>query len=227
MNKPDIDSIKQFLQKNGMICLDTEKLSNDTGYQIFLNDCKLMVCDSGKIVPQGKEMEKLRHIMSSYNNNSPKNLSNKVFVVYGHDKEARNQLEVMLRRWKLEPVILENLVSEGKTIIEKLEKCIEDENIGFAIVLATPDDEGHAKGKPGEKAYRVRQNVVLELGMVLAKLGREKVAILFKQDINMDKPSDIQGLLYFPYKDDIIKDAGVGLGKEMKQQGYNIDIADF
>ena len=62
----------------------------------------------------------------------------KVFVVYGHDTDARSQLETMLRRWDLEPLILDQLPSEGKTIIEKLEKHTNEAN--FAVVLATPDD---------------------------------------------------------------------------------------
>jgi predicted nucleotide-binding protein len=43
----------------------------------------------------------------------------------------------MLRRWDLEPVILDQLPSKGQTIIEKLDECRQD--VGFAVVLATPD----------------------------------------------------------------------------------------
>ena len=49
-------------------------------------------------------------------------LNNKVFVVYGHDTEAKTHLEAMLRRWGLEPLILDQLPSKGQTIIEKLEE---------------------------------------------------------------------------------------------------------
>ncbi|MBP3507977.1 MAG: nucleotide-binding protein [Lachnospiraceae bacterium] len=45
-----------------------------------------------------------------------------MFVVYGHDTVARTQLEALLRRWDLEPLILDQLVSAGQTIIEKLEE---------------------------------------------------------------------------------------------------------
>jgi len=49
----------------------------------------------------------------------------------------------MLRRWGLEPLILDQLPSKGQTIIEKLEEYTA--GVGFAVVLATPDDEGHRK----------------------------------------------------------------------------------
>ena len=83
---------------------------------------------------------------------------------------------------------MDQLPSEGQTIIEKLEKYTGQ--VGYAIVLATPDDEGHRANRPDEKAYRVRQNVVLELGMVLSLLGRERVAILLKESHSMEKPSE-------------------------------------
>jgi predicted nucleotide-binding protein len=128
----------------------------------------------------------------------------------------------MLRRWGLQPLILDQLPSEGQTIIEKLESYTGQ--VQFGVVLATPDDEGHRTNHPDEKSFRARQNVVLELGMLLSRLGRSKVAILLKQQEKMERPSDIQGLIYIPFKDDIAKEAGVLLAKEMAAQGFQISI---
>jgi predicted nucleotide-binding protein len=111
----------------------------------------------------------------------------------------------------------------GQTIIEKLEKYTAE--VRFAVVLATPDDAGNRAGHEDEKAYRARQNVVLELGMLLSRLGRSRVAILLKQQPNMERPSDIPGLIYIPFKDDLQKEAGTILAKEMAAQGYRIDVA--
>lgn len=94
----------------------------------------------------------------------------------------------------------------------------------FGVVLATPDDEGYRANRPDEKAYRARQNVVLELGMLLTKLGRPNVAILLKTQENMERPSDIQGLIYIPFKDDIAKEAGLSLAKTMAARDYEIDV---
>ncbi len=146
----------------------------------------------------------------------------KVFVVYGHDDPARTSLEAMLRRWGLEPLILDQLTSGGQTIIEKLESVRREAD--FAIVLATPDDEGHRKDHPEEKAFRARQNVVLELGMMLSVLGRSKVAIVLKTDVNMERPSDIHGLIYVPFKEDL-REAALVLAKEINGQGIPIDLS--
>lgn len=149
-------------------------------------------------------------------------VSRKVFVVYGHDDKARTELEAMLRRWALEPLILDQLASGGQTIIEKLESVRREAS--FAVVLATPDDEGHRKDHPEEKAFRARQNVVLELGMVLSVLGRKKVAVLLKTGVEMERPSDIQGLIYIAFKDDV-KEAALTLAKEINAQGIPIDLS--
>ena len=150
-------------------------------------------------------------------------LNNKVFVVYGHDTEAKTHLQAMLRRWGLEPLVLDQLPSKGQTIIEKLEEYTED--VGFAVVLATPDDEGLRKDHPDKKICRARQNVVLELGMMLKQLGRERVAVLLKEQEKMERPSDIHGLIYIPFKDHLQKDVGQILATEMAQHGYNIPVA--
>ena len=218
------------LQDAGFI-LNEEK-SIPYGIQFcFSNGAKVIVYENGTVTPQGKCVDDVKRILGINTNVSVTDENGlnhqtisarkKVFVVYGHDSEARTQLEAMLRRWELDPLILDQLPSEGATIIEKLERYTQDVN--FAVVLATPDDIGYRANHEDELAYRARQNVVLELGMMLAKLGRKNVAILMKQQDKMERPSDIQGLIYIPFKDSVT-DGAVLLAKEMSAQGYNIDV---
>ena len=143
-------------------------------------------------------------------------MAKKIFVVYGHNENVRNELENILRRWDLEPVILDKLASGGKTIIEKLENQMPD--VGYGVVLATADDEGYRKGAPNEKMFRCRQNVVLELGMLLSKLGRDRIAILLQHPKDMERPSDIQGLLYIPFEDRLEPEASKLLAREIEEK---------
>jgi predicted nucleotide-binding protein len=143
----------------------------------------------------------------------------RVFVVYGHDLQARNALELLLRRMGLNPIVLANLPAAGDTIIEKLEQYLGDHaNVGFACVLLTADDEGFRKGKQQEQKYRARQNVILELGMVLSRLGRSRVAILYQESV--ERPSDIDGLIYIPFRE-YIEEAKTQLFRELRNAGYN------
>jgi len=222
-----LEDVKKRLTDTGMSIIKEERLSNETGTQLRLDGGPIVnVFDNGTVNYQGKNRETVKAVVEGGSASvepaptaAPTNI--KVFVVYGHDATARDQLEAMLRRWGLEPLILDQLPSEGQTIIEKLENYADQ--VGFAVVLATPDDEGHRANHQDEKSYRARQNVVLELGMLLSQLGRRKVAILLKQQERMERPSDIQGLIYIPFPDDA-KDASVILAKEMAAQGYRIDI---
>jgi predicted nucleotide-binding protein len=182
------------------------------------------VYTTGKVVTGGKNANLIadfKSVAEGGNGSTP--ASRKVFVVYGHDTRARTDLEAMLRRWKLEPIILPQLTNEGETLIEKLERAMGD--AVFAVVLVTPDDEGYPKDRSSEKKFRARQNVVLELGMMLRGLGRKRVAILIPQlDTGvMEKPSDIDGLIYIPYQDNV-DDARVQLAKELNKQGLSIDV---
>lgn len=222
-----LEEVKTALTQAGYQIFKEERLGNNTGTQLRLdNGAVVNVFDKGTVNCQGKNCEQVETLLKSKSAGTEPLLASstnvtKVFVVYGHDAAARDQLEAMLRRWGVEPLILDQLPSEGQTIIEKLESYTDQ--VGFAVVLATPDDEGHRTGHPDEQSYRARQNVVLELGMLLSKLGRKKVAILLKQQERMERPSDIQGLIYIPFKDDV-KDASLVLAKEMVAQGYKIDV---
>lgn len=228
MRKYSVGEVREILTNAGCEIEDEIRLGNDTGSQLSLADGpKVNVYDKGTIYVQGKGADRIKELLGTAE--PPKKAIGKsapshVFVVYGHDKEARTQLEAMLRRWKIDPLILDQLPSQGQTIIEKLEAASKDAD--FGIVLATPDDEGHRANHADEKAFRARQNVVLELGMLLALLGRSRVAILLKDQKNMEKPSDIQGLIYIPFRQDVAETSTV-LAKEMAEQGFKIEIKNL
>lgn len=232
-----LDEIKACLQAGSFQITNEAALPNGTGTQLRLQNGAIVNCyHTGNFNVQGKNQDVVKACLgvqpvqvsaapAPQNGATAKPMLSKVFVVYGHDAAARTELEAMLRRWRLEPLILDQLPSEGQTIIEKLEKYTAE--VKFAVVLATPDDEGYRAGHEDEKAFRARQNVVMELGMMLTLLGRKNVAILMKRQDNMERPSDIQGLLYIPFKDNLQKDAGPLLAKEMAAQGYPISLANL
>jgi len=225
----DLAEVRRLLAEAGITVATEQRLGNDTGTQLRLSNKAIVnVFDNGTINFQGLNTDAVKRALGGATaaaGEMPAKyaVKRRVFVVYGHDKTCRDQLEAMVRRWGLEPLILDQLPTEGQTVIEKLEGAMADAD--FGIVLATPDDEGFRVGHPDERAYRARQNVVLELGMLLSQLGRQNVAILLKAQENMERPSDIQGLIYIPFKDDVAKEAGVILAKTMVSRGYKIDVA--
>lgn len=147
-----------------------------------------------------------------------------IFVVHGHDTEAREQLELVLHRLGLKPYVLQNTDGGGLTIIEKLEQMIgKNAASSFGIVLLTPDDIGYSKVDGDAQAKpRARQNVILEMGMLLASLTRERVAILQKGF--MEHPSDVAGIIYVPFKTHVREVVPKLVGR-LQAVGINLDPA--
>ena len=141
----------------------------------------------------------------------------RVFVVHGHDDAAKHLVDHLLRQVGLDPVILSDKLSRGKTIIEKFEA---NSDVGFAVALLTPDDTGSARGNVGNSSrFRARQNVIFELGFFIGKLGRERVCALTKGDLEI--PSDYSGVVYIT----LDNDGGwkLTLLKELRAAGFSID----
>jgi len=145
---------------------------------------------------------------------------NKVFIVHGHDESAQSKTARFVEKLGLEAIILHEKASSGRTIVEKIEHY---SDVGFAIVLYTPDDIGSVKGKAKELNGRARQNVVFEHGYLIGKLGRENVVALVEEPIEL--PNDISGVVYINI--DEASAWHLQLAKEMKQSGYEIDMNDL
>ena len=138
----------------------------------------------------------------------------KVFVVHGHDEAAKEKMARFLSRLDFEPIILHEQASGNRTVIEKIEA---HSDVGFAVVLLTPDDVGGAVA--GDTKPRARQNVILELGYFVGKLGRSRVAVFKQGDVEV--PSDFGGVVYIQ-----LDGAGAwqqALGKELKEAGFEVD----
>ena len=139
-----------------------------------------------------------------------------IFIVHGHDDEAKMELEHFVSEIGLTPIILHRKPDEGLTIIEKFEK---HSKVGFALILLTPDDE--VRNIDGKIIKRARQNVVFEMGFFVGKLGRGRVCCLRKEDVEI--PSDISGVIYKPFKSKI-DEVKYAVITELKAAGYKLNI---
>ena len=142
----------------------------------------------------------------------------KVFIVHGHDTEAVKDVKILIKDLMLKPIILFEQVGGGNTIIENVEK---HSDVGFAIVLYTPCDEGRASGEEVWKS-RARQNVVFEHGYMVAKLSRSRVCALKKGSIEI--PSDYNGVVYINM--DNGNEWKYRVVEEMQAAGYNVSKDD-
>lgn len=116
-----------------------------------------------------------------------------VLVIHGHDRVALLELQNLLYA-KFPNVVPRVMLSEqfgALGMSEKFERVTGD--LVGAIALVTPDDRGTAaRSGPELTSARARQNVVMEIGWVWGRLGREKCLLLKRGDIEL--PSDLAGV---------------------------------
>jgi len=115
----------------------------------------------------------------------------KVFIVHGRDNETKETVARFVQKIGLKPIILHEQPNSGLTIIEKLEAF---SNVGFAVVLLTPDDIGGLSTNQNALQARARQNVILELGYFIGKLSRNRICALYKQGVEI--PSDYGSVVF-------------------------------
>ncbi|MEX2596762.1 MAG: nucleotide-binding protein [Salibacteraceae bacterium] len=135
-----------------------------------------------------------------------------VFIVHGHDNELKTEIQLLLTRAGVNNIVLHEQADKGRTIIDKL--VGESESSNYAIALLSPDD------LVSDGSKRARQNVILEIGYFIGRLGKERVRLLKKGDI--DIPSDLQGILYENY--DNVGAWKMKICKELIAAGIHVDM---
>lgn len=170
-------------------------------------------------------LESVKERLHLYEDVSPATVSHRrtalgsdIFVVHGHDQAANQSVARFIEKLGLHPILLQERSDGGRTIIEKLEE--ESSEVGFAVVLLTPDDIGAPGDKPEDTKSRARQNVIFELGFFVGRLGRDKVCVLHKRDV--DIPSDYSGVIYQP-----MDEPGgwkLKLAEEIDHAGIDVEI---
>jgi hypothetical protein len=106
-----------------------------------------------------------------------RDLNRTVFIIHGHNTSIKESVARFLQKLDVEPVILHEQPNRGQTLIEKFEFNSE---VSFAVALLTGDDEGRALNGQVDFRRRARQNVLLELGFFIGKLGRERVCAVHR-----------------------------------------------
>ncbi|MBS9525667.1 nucleotide-binding protein [Litoribacter alkaliphilus] len=143
----------------------------------------------------------------------PKKVSgNTVFIIHGHDELLKTEVQLLLHRAGVNNIVLHELADKGRNIIEKLIE--ETDSANYAIALLSPDDVLNNGTK------RARQNVILEIGYFLGKLGKSRVRLLKKGEVEI--PTDLSGILYQNY--DESGSWEIKICKELQSVGIFVDL---
>ncbi len=185
---------------------DGYKRFNETFYSDFVAALK-EIGDEEVYLLESKSVKTVK----PQSNTTEKKVPQKVFIIHGHDERLKMEVELFLRSIQVSPVILHQQEDRGRTIIEKLIE--ESQEAGFAIALFTPDDIQEDLTK------RARQNVLLETGYFMGKLGRDRVRMIVREGTEI--PSDLSGILHTKL-DERWKSS---LLKELKAAGIEYDAS--
>ncbi|HQD34288.1 MAG TPA: nucleotide-binding protein, partial [Bacteroidales bacterium] len=203
---------------------DFKKLYEKNGIEQYLLAHEHLILFS--IEPSfNQQLSILKSAQSSLIDINSKSLNNHIFngkdifIVHGHNEEMKQSVARCIEKLKLNPIILHEQSSKGKTIIEKF---FDYSNVIYAIILLSADDIAYPKDENSNNfKYRARQNVIFELGYFMGKLGRERVLSLYEEIDNFEIPSDYNGVLFIPY--DKKGNWKLELVKELKAVGISID----
>lgn len=197
--KVNLKEIKEALKSFGVAKFDKINQWDSSDYHIDLVDNK-------REMTIASELTSKQSIIMEGNK--------EVFIVHGHNKLTNTNVENVLLKLGLKPIVLAQQPNEGDTIFEKFEK--NGSRANYAIILLTADDEGKAKDEDNYK-FRARQNVIFEMGYFVAKLGRKNICYLYEEGV--DIPSDIKGIAYVELKDN---NWPFQLVKELKKCDFDV-----
>jgi predicted nucleotide-binding protein len=171
------------------------------------------LCTEKFLVPTQKTITPHQQAMSG------SDVRRRVFVVCGTDNEMKQSVTNALTKLRLAPLVVCEEPSQGRTIVERFQEYTD---VGFAVVLLSPDNSAYFKDEPPTKRkLRPRQDVIFELGFLLGKLGKSNVLVFFRECANFEIPTDFEGMKVAAFDD---RDSWkLALIRELTNCGYNIE----
>jgi predicted nucleotide-binding protein len=123
-----------------------------------------------------------------------------------------------LTKLELVPVVLCEEPSQGRKIVERFTDYAD---VGFAVVLLSPDDYVYGRNQaPTKRKLRPIQNVDFQLGFLLGKLGKDNVLAFFRECDGFEVPS-FEGVKNCAFDD---RDSWkLSLIRELTNCGFNVN----
>jgi len=128
----------------GMVTMAMMEIRTEGNLSDKFNQAKTTFLKALHLTFEATKEDTFGELKQSRSSSGSSSLSNKVFVVHGHDLEFKTEVENFIHEIGLEPVVLHRKPDEGQAIIEKFEK---HSDVGYAFILLTPDEIAYAVDK--------------------------------------------------------------------------------
>jgi predicted nucleotide-binding protein len=132
----------------------------------------------------------------------------------------KQAISVSLTKLGLAPVLMREEPSRGRKIVDRFADYAD---VGFAVVLLSPDDFVYAREEESAKRkLRPQQDVVFTLGFLIGKLGKSNVLVFYRECENFASLADFEGIKFTAFDD---RDSWkLALIRELTNAGYTIDV---
>lgn len=124
---------------------------------------------------------------------------------------SRQNVEIakILRQQLVEQVDVEANVWDEEGVFNLNRGFLEDllnllDEFDFAVFVLAADDVTLSKS---ELSFSPRDNVVLELGLFMGRLGRDRVFVAYDDSIDLKRPSDLDGVTFASYDGSRVQDS--------------------
>lgn len=150
---------------------------------------------------------------------TPNGVPRRIIVVSGTDELMKQTITGALKKLGLAAVVMSEEPRQGKKIVDRFQDYAD---VGFAVVLLSPDMYVYPKGDEATKRERIpNQDVTIMFGFLLGKLGKEKVHAFYRESSNFRFPREFEGVKFTALDDrDSWKHA---LIRELNSNGYTVD----
>ena len=150
---------------------------------------------------------------------TPSGIPRRIIVVSGTDAIMKQTITGALRKLGLAAIVMSEEPDQGKKIVERF---VDYTDVGFALVLLSPDVYVYPKGEEVTKRERIpTQDVTLMFGFLLGKLGKDKVLAFYRESPNFVFPIDFEGVKFTALDD---RDSWkLALIRELTNCGYTVD----
>jgi predicted nucleotide-binding protein len=150
---------------------------------------------------------------------TPTGTPRRIIVVSGADETMKQTMTLALRKLGLASVVMSEEPAQGKKLVDRFKEYAD---VGFAVVLLSPDIYVYPKGEEATKRERTpRQDVTFMFGFLLGKLGKERVLAFYRESPNFAFPIEFEGVKFAPLDN---RDSWkLALIRELTGCGYIVD----
>ena len=150
---------------------------------------------------------------------TPSGIPRRIIIVSGTDEIMKQTITGALRKLGLVAIVMSEEPGQGKKIVDRF---ADYNDVGFALVLLSPDVYVYPKGEEATKRQRIpKQDVTLMFGFLLGKLGKDKVLAFYRESSNFAFPIEFEGVKFTALND---RDSWkLALIRELTNCGYTVD----